>query len=98
MLARVEERVSAGSGEASASECIVHFYECLESAPRWVEGIDVAHAQGRIDWRRAAGDGKVFAFVRVTDGASLVDGSFEQNWRSSKQAGAARRVSLISPA
>lgn len=42
-------------------------------------GIDVSHWQGTIDWRKVAGAGKRFAFLKATDGHSFLDPTFFEN-------------------
>lgn len=49
------------------------------------KGIDVSKHQGKIDWKKVAGDGVEFAFLRVAfrgygkEGKLVLDDSFEQN-------------------
>jgi lysozyme len=50
-------------------------------------GIDVSSHQGTIDWRKVAADGMSFAYVKATEGADLVDPSFDRNWTGASQAG-----------
>jgi len=42
-------------------------------------GIDVSHWQGTIDWKRVAGAGKRFVFLKATDGHDFVDPTFVTN-------------------
>ncbi len=42
-------------------------------------GIDVSHWQGTIDWMKVARAGKVFAFMKATDGHDYVDPTFLTN-------------------
>lgn len=42
-------------------------------------GIDVSHWQDTIDWRKVARAGKVFAFMKATDGHDYVDPTFLTN-------------------
>ena len=42
-------------------------------------GIDVSHWQNDIDWRRVAGAGKRFAFIKATDGHDFLDPMFLVN-------------------
>jgi GH25 family lysozyme M1 (1,4-beta-N-acetylmuramidase) len=44
-------------------------------ATTWLEGIDVSHWQGTIDWGKVAGAGKTFAILKATDGLANADGS-----------------------
>ncbi len=55
-----------------------------------LEGIDVSHHQGPIDWRTVANAGKSFAFIRLSDGAAYRDPSFATNWAGAKAAGLTR--------
>jgi GH25 family lysozyme M1 (1,4-beta-N-acetylmuramidase) len=51
--------------------------------PRWsgptIPGIDISHWQGTIDWRKVAGTGKEFAFMKATDDVDYVDPTFATN-------------------
>jgi lysozyme len=55
-----------------------------------VEGIDVSHWQGDVDWRAVKRSGRRFGFAKATEGRSLVDEKFEQNWKNMKDAGIIR--------
>jgi lysozyme len=44
-----------------------------------VEGIDVSHHQGRIDWARVASAGKRFAYVRASAGTLTADRTYRAN-------------------
>jgi lysozyme len=55
-----------------------------------VEGIDVSHWQGTIDWSTVAATGKRFAIFKATEGTTYVDDTFAQNWQGSKRAGLIR--------
>jgi lysozyme len=52
-----------------------------------VEGVDVSHHQGAIDWRALARTDIRFAYLKATEGASHVDTRFSINWREAKAAG-----------
>lgn len=52
-----------------------------------VQGIDVSHHQGVIDWRAVAGAGVDFAFIKATEGGDFSDTRFADNWQSAKKAG-----------
>ncbi len=54
-------------------------------AARYVQGVDVSHHQGAIDWRALAADNVAFAYIKATEGATHVDTRFAFNW---EQAGA----------
>lgn len=52
------------------------------------EGIDVSHYQGDINWDQVAGSGKVsYAYLKATEGASLVDDTYERNLREARRVG-----------
>jgi GH25 family lysozyme M1 (1,4-beta-N-acetylmuramidase) len=55
-----------------------------------IEGIDVSHWQGDVDWKAVKKSGRQFAFAKATEGRSLVDEKFEQNWKRMKDAGLIR--------
>jgi lysozyme len=41
-----------------------------------VEGIDVSHWQGDVDWHAVKKSGRKFAFAKATEGRSMVDEKF----------------------
>lgn len=53
-------------------------------------GIDVSYYQGDITWPRVRRAGVQFAFVRVSDGAAILDSKFAANWAGAKRAGVLR--------
>ena len=52
-----------------------------------IYGIDVSHYQGTIDWNAVANDGKVFAWVKASDGRTYTDSKFVQNMTNGQAAG-----------
>ena len=58
--------------------------------PSGLRGIDVSHYQGTIDWPRVKADGIVFAFIKASEGQTLVDAQFKQNWKAARKAGVVR--------
>lgn len=54
------------------------------------EGVDVSHFQGSIDWPEVHGAGKVFAFVKATEGTDHPDPNFADNWEGARSAGLVR--------
>jgi GH25 family lysozyme M1 (1,4-beta-N-acetylmuramidase) len=84
--------VAAGcaGGGAIDAEDVGDDAEALCPAPKTVRGVDVAHYQGTIDWKRARNAGIGFAFASVGDGAGYVDPTFGDNWRHTKDAGVVR--------
>lgn len=58
----------------------------LLSAPGYeLQGIDVSHYQGTIDWARIEEQDIDFAFIKATEGSSYVDECFYDNWRAAEQ-------------
>ncbi|MBY0568964.1 MAG: glycoside hydrolase family 25 protein [Hyphomonadaceae bacterium] len=56
-------------------------------AARYVQGVDVSHHQGAIDWRTLAADDIAFAYIKATEGADHIDARFAFNWREAAAAG-----------
>jgi lysozyme len=55
-----------------------------------VDGIDVSHWQGAIDWAAVRGSGVDFAFIKATEGATYTDPQFARNWAAAGEAGVMR--------
>jgi lysozyme len=53
-------------------------------------GIDVSYYQETIDWQRVRRAGIRFAFIRLSDGATLRDAKFATNWAEAKRVGIVR--------
>ncbi|PZU87984.1 MAG: glycosyl hydrolase [Shinella sp.] len=61
----------------------------LEDFP--VQGIDVSHHQGEVDWQKVAALPNVrFAIMKATEGGDFRDRRFAENWRQAKEAGLVR--------
>ena len=60
-----------------------------ESNPeQWeVFGVDVSSYQGAVDWPVLADKGVDFAFIKATEGSTLRDGRFADNWTGAQAAG-----------
>ena len=52
-----------------------------------LQGIDVSHHQGRIEWDDVAEAGVYFAFVKATEGTDWIDPRGQSNWKGAKDAG-----------
>ncbi len=52
-----------------------------------VNGVDVSHWQGSINWNSVYSSGYRFAFVKATEGTSYVDPKFTTNMQNGKSAG-----------
>ncbi|WP_124726706.1 GH25 family lysozyme [Staphylospora marina] len=60
----------------------------LFAMPYEVRGLDVSHYQGRIDWERVGKDEDIrFVFIKATEGKTLVDRRFRENWSGAKAQG-----------
>lgn len=55
-----------------------------------LEGIDVSHYDGAVDWAQVKASGRAFAFVKATEGTTYVDPRFAANWAAMKQHGIVR--------
>ena len=53
-------------------------------------GIDVSYYQGDITWARVRRAGVQFAFIRVSDGSTILDSKFEANWAGARRASVLR--------
>ena len=54
-----------------------------------VQGIDVSHYQGQIDWQQMREQGIGFAYIKATEGSSYVDECYKQNMTDAENAGIA---------
>ena len=52
-----------------------------------VQGIDVSHHQGEIDWAIIPKEKVQFAFIKATEGGDHRDDRFLENWNAAKQNG-----------
>lgn len=52
-----------------------------------VQGIDVSHHQGAIDWSVLPAQGVNFAYIKATEGGDHRDRLFAQNWKAAAAAG-----------
>jgi lysozyme len=55
--------------------------------PQYVNGIDVSHWQGSINWQQVYNAGFKFAFAKATEGTTIVDANFIENMNNGKNAG-----------
>ncbi len=61
-----------------------------QAAAPQVQGIDVSHLQGTIDWSQVLQAGMRFTFIKATDGITWTDPLFASNWSGAKAAGLLR--------
>lgn len=52
-----------------------------------LQGIDVSHYQGDIDWKTIEGQNINFAYIKATEGSSYIDECFEKNWKAAQKTG-----------
>lgn len=55
-----------------------------------LNGIDVSHFQGSVDWEKVKSTGVAFAYAKATDGNTFVDPQFSKNWQAMGAAGLLR--------
>lgn len=55
-----------------------------------LNGIDISHYQGSVDFAKIKSGGCDFIFIKATEGATIVDDFFAQNWQGAKGAGIVR--------
>jgi lysozyme len=55
-----------------------------------IPGIDVSHYQGVVDWAAVAASGEQSAYAKATEGVSVSDLYFHDNWAGIKSAGVLR--------
>ena len=55
-----------------------------------LEGIDVSHYQGSINWTAVRNSGKAFAYIKATEGTYYIDPSFNSYYPDSYYAGLVR--------
>ncbi len=54
---------------------------------QFIQGIDVSHWQGNINWTAVKNAGVVFAFAKATEGVDFIDVRFSQNMAGASAAG-----------
>jgi lysozyme len=52
-----------------------------------VQGVDVSHHQGRINWAELRGRRAQFAYIKASEGAAFRDPRFAENWSAALAAG-----------
>lgn len=66
---------------------LVLFPDQLDPRQWEVWGVDVSSYQGQVDWELLRRQGVDFAFIKATEGSSLVDPCFFRNWAEAQAAG-----------
>lgn len=68
--------------------CKTRVPEAKPSDEFTIQGVDVSHHNGTIDWKTIAEKDKMtFVFIKATEGATVVDGMFSTNRSAAKTAG-----------
>lgn len=52
-----------------------------------VQGLDVSHHQGQIDWQKINPQQYAFVYIKATEGGDFQDPRFAQNWQAAKARG-----------
>lgn len=60
-------------------------YPDLRTYP--IQGVDVSHHQGEIDWTELKGPAVQFAYIKASEGATFRDPQFAANWKGAVTAG-----------
>ncbi|KJD43471.1 GH25 family lysozyme [Paenibacillus terrae] len=60
--------------------------EPVISSDGHAQGIDVSHYNGNIDWQQVAAAGKIFAFIKATEGTTYQDNQFLANVQGARDA------------
>jgi lysozyme len=79
----------AGCGGAGEFDELQQAYtqQCPQQT---LEGVDVYQGDGTIDWVQVAQSGRVFAFIKASQGNYNKQSTFNANWTNSKAAGLVR--------
>jgi lysozyme len=90
VLARVEWHVPDFQNHAVHRGVTLYEPIQVDTTATVPEGIDVSGYQPVVDWAQIAGSGLGFAFIKATEGTTLVDHTFADHWARAKQAGLLR--------
>lgn len=85
--------VSCGSDSTPAdSSCTSSTSAALSvcAGPSTVQGVDISHFDGTIDWAKTKAGGIDFGIAKVTEGTTYVDATFGTNWSGMKANGVVR--------
>jgi MYXO-CTERM domain-containing protein len=82
----------AGCGSSAPPEAVGSSRQAANvcASGSTVEGIDVSHWDGTVDWTQVKGDGRVFGIAKATQGTYYEDDQFAANWAAMKGAGVIR--------
>jgi lysozyme len=77
---------SAHAGNDHPNHLLPHIFP-HETPQVTTTGIDVSEFQNTIDWTQVPSAGVKFAYIRATDGTTIQDSQFAQNWKGAEKAG-----------
>lgn len=81
-------KAPADEGLRSSPTCIAMKRIIYQGARSDVEGIDVSHYQGNINWHRVATSTDIaYSYVKCSQGATLQDNRYQENVREARRAG-----------
>jgi GH25 family lysozyme M1 (1,4-beta-N-acetylmuramidase) len=96
---RAKDRDATGDYRGAVADCaraILYLPKSQtgkrDTCTNHVQGVDVSHYQGQINWQELAQSGIKFAFVKATEGTGFEDPLFRTNWLAMKKAGILRGV------
>src|SRR4051812_41461104 len=58
--------------------------------PQTIEGVDVYQGDGTVDWTMVKSSGRVFAFIKATQGNTNKQSTFNANWGNTQAVGLTR--------
>ena len=62
-----------------------------------VQGIDVSHHQGVVDWERVASNRAIrFVYIKASEGGDFRDASVTENWDGARRAGLVEPTGVMS--
>jgi len=93
MVAILRSRWLRISAVALVASLVIGYLGFKYWEPGWrydVQGVDVSHHQGSIDWVALADDGTRFAYIKATEGGDWIDSRFFENWQAAGDVGVLR--------
>lgn len=80
-----------GIGLACVMGVLVYFglfYQQKASAQDYpIQGFDVSHHQGNIDWKKISPEKFQFVYLKATEGGDFKDQKFQENWLKAREQG-----------
>lgn len=86
VLARVEWHSPDFQNHAEHRGVTLYVPVCPAVDAPAAEGIDLSGYQPTVDWAKLAASGLAFAFIKATEGTTLIDHTFADHWMRAKQA------------